>query len=217
MASHQGAPPRNTTHPPLSLVPATENLDHLVSIFHKTAANIGLPAAGFPPITPANISTLSIGKQMVLPLLCTSLQSRVHITTALENLATEIHDLSSQVANLDLSLQPPILAPLKASLRHIASRLPSAAQASFSPQRSSTTQQATHSSSGSRPARTSSTNPARQEKGNERAPPATPAPPPNTVWPSPSADPDLPRYDMLTSPLTQYGNPEVFSKKYPHT
>ena len=55
----------------------------------------------------------------------------MHIATALENLSTEMHDLSSQVANLDLSPQPLNLAPLQASLRDIASRLPSATQASF--------------------------------------------------------------------------------------
>jgi len=154
---------------------------------------------------------------MLLPLLWTSLQSSVHIVTALENLSTEIHDLSSQVANLDLSPQSPNLAPLQASLRNIASRLPSAAQAPFLPQRPGVPQQATPSSGGSRPTPTSNTKPARQEKGKQRAPPAPPPPPPNTVWPSPAADPDLPRYDMSTSPPTLYGNPEGFAKKYPHT
>jgi len=112
MASHQGGPSRIATPAPLSPLPPTGNLDHLVSIFHQTAADLGLPAAGFPPITPANISTLSIGEQMLLPLLCTSLQSSVHIATALENLSTEIHDLSSRIANLDISPEPPNLAPL---------------------------------------------------------------------------------------------------------
>jgi len=78
-------------------------------------------------------------------------------------------------------------------------------------------QQATPSSCGSRPAPSSNTNLARQEKGKERAPPAPPPPQPNRVWPSPAADPDLPRYDMSTSPPTLYCNPEVFAKKYPHT
>jgi len=217
MASHHGGPWRNATPAPLSPLPSTGNLDHLVSIFHETAANLGLPAAGFPPITPANISTLSIGEQMLLPLLCTSLQSSVHMATALENLSPEIHDLSSQVANLEFSPQPPNLAPLQASLRDIASCLPSAAQALFPPQRLGVPQQATPTSSGSRPTPASNTNPARQAKGKERAPPAPPPPPPNTVWPSPSADPDLPRYDMSTSPPTLYGNPEAFAKQYPHT
>jgi len=154
---------------------------------------------------------------MLLPLLCTSLQSSVHIVAALESLSTEIHDLFSQVANMDFSPQPPNLAPLQASLRDIASRLPSAAQASFPPQRPSVQRQATHPSAGSRSTATNNTNPARQEKGKERAHPAPPPPSPNTVWPSPSADPDLPRYDMSTSPPTLYGNPEAFARKYPHT
>ena len=217
MASHQGGPSRICTPAPLSPLPTTGNLDHLVSLFHQTAADLGLPAAGFSPITPANIFTLSIREQMLLPLLCTSLQSSVHSATALETLSTEIHDLSSQVANLDFSPQPPNLALLQASLRDIASRLPSTAQASFPPQRPGVPQQATPSSSGARPAPTSNTNPARQEKGKERAPPAPPPPPPNTVWPSPSADPHLPGYDMSTSPPILYGNPEAFTKKYPHT
>ena len=217
MASHQVGPQRNTIPALLSPLPTTGNLDHLGSIFHKTAADLGLPATGFPPITRANISTLSIGKHMLLPLLCTLLQTSVHIATALENLSTEIHNLSSQVANLDLSPQPPNLAPLQASLREIASRLPSAAQASFPPQHPNVPQQATHPPSGSCPAPTSNTNPTRQEKGKERTPPAPPPPPPNTVLPSPSADPDLPRYDMSTSPPTLYGNPEAFARKYPHT
>ena len=72
---------------------------------------------------------------MLLPLLCTSLQSSVHIATAFENLATEIHDLSSQVAKLDLSPQLPNLAPLQASIRDIASSLSSATQAPLPPQR----------------------------------------------------------------------------------
>jgi len=174
MASHLGGPPRSTTPAPLCPLPTTGNLDHQVSIFHKTAADLGLPATGFTPIAPANISTLSIGEQMLLPLLCTSLQLRVHIATALENLSMEIHDLSSQVAKLDLSPQPPNLAPLQASFRDIASCLPSAAQAPFPPHRPGIPQQATHSTSGSRPAPTGNTNPACQEKGKERAPPAPP-------------------------------------------
>ena len=193
MASHQGGPSRIGTPAPLSPLPTTGNLDHLLLLFHQTAADIGLPAAGFPPITPANLSTLSIGEQMLLPLLCTCLQLSVHIATALQSLWTEIHDLSSQVANLDLSPEPANLAPLQASLRDIASHLPTAAQASFPPQRPSVPQQATHSPSGSRPAPTTKTNPARQDKGKERALPAPPPPPPNTVWPSPSAEPNLPR------------------------
>jgi len=217
MASHHGGPSRIGTPAPLSPLPTTGNLDHLVSIFHQTAADQGLPAAGFPPITPANISTLSIGAQMLLPLLCTLLQSSVHIPTTLENLATEIHDLSSRIAILDIPPEAPNLAPLQASLRDIASRLPSAAQAPFPPQRPGVPQQATSSSSGSRPTPTSNIYPARQEKGKERAPPAPPQPPANMVCPSPAPDPDLPRYDMLTSPPTLYGNPEAFAKKYPHT
>jgi len=217
MASHRDGPSRIGTPAPLSPLPTTGNLDHLVSLFHQTAADLGLPAAGFPPITPANISTLSIGEQILLPLLCTSLQSSVHIATALESLSTEIHDLSSQVANLDFSPQPPNLAPLQASLRDISSRLPSTAQASFPPQHPCAPQQGTHPPTGSRPTPTGNTNHSRQEKGKERAPPAPPPPPANTVWPSPSADPDLPRYDMSTSPPTLYGNPEAFANKYPHT
>jgi len=54
-------------------------------------------------------------------------------------------------------------------------------------------------------------------KGKKRAPPAPPPPPPYTVWPSPSADPDLPRYDMSTSPPILDGNPEAFANKYPYT
>jgi len=185
MASHQGGPSRLGTPAPLSPLPTTGNLDHLVSLVHQTAADLVLPAEGFPPITPANISTLSIGEQILLPLLCTSLQLSIYIATALESLSTEIHHLSSQVANLDFTPQPPNLAPLQASLRDIASRLPSAAQDSFPPQRPSAPQQATHSSAGSRPTPTNNTNPARQEKAKERAHPAPPRPPPNTVWPSP--------------------------------
>ena len=124
MASHQGGPSRIGTPAPLSPIPTAGNLDHLVSIFHQTAADLGLPAAGFPPITPANISTLSSGEQMLLPLLCTSVQSSIHIASALENLSTEVHHLFSRIANLDISPQPPNLAPLQASLRDIASRLP---------------------------------------------------------------------------------------------
>ena len=124
MASHHGGPSRNPSPAPLSPLPTTGNLDHLVSIFHQTATDLGLPAAGFPPITPANISTLSIGELILLPLLYTSFQSSVHIATALENLSTEIHDLSSQISNLDLSLQPSNLALLQASLHDIASRPP---------------------------------------------------------------------------------------------
>ena len=217
MASIQGGPSRVGTPAPLSPLPTTGNLDHLVSLFHQTAADLGLPAAGSPPITPANISTLSFGEQMLLRLVCTSLQLSVHIATALESLSTEIHDLSSQVANLDFFPQPSNLAPLQASLRAIASRLPSSAQTFFPPQRPSAPQQATHPPTGSRPTPTGSTNPSRQEKGKERAPPAPPPPPANTVWPSPSAYPDLPRYDMSTSPRTLYSNPELFPKKYPHT
>jgi len=154
---------------------------------------------------------------MLLPLVCTSLQSSFHNATTLENLSTEIHDLSSQIANLDHAAKPTNLAPLQASLRDIASRPPSAAQASFPPHCPNVPQQATHSSSWSRPSPTTSTNPTRQDKGKERASPAPLPPPPNTVWPSPSADPDLPRYNMSTSPPTLYGNPEAFAKKYPHT
>jgi len=215
MASHQGGPSRLGTPAPLSPLPATGNLDHLVSLFHQTTADLGLPAAGFPPITSANISTLSIGEQMLLPLLCTSLQSSVHIATALEALSTEIHDLSSQVANLDFSPQPPNLAPLQASLPDIASRLPSATQASFPPQRPNVQQQATHPSAGTRSTPTNNAIPARQEKGKERAHPAPPPPPSNTGWPSPSADPDLPRYDMSTSPPTLYGNPDRLPNNTP--
>ena len=123
MASHPGGPSRIGTPAPLSPLPTTGNLDHLVSLFHQTAGDLGLPAAGFPPITPANISTLSIGEQMLLPLLCTSLQLSVHIVSALASLSTEIHDLSSQVANLDLSPKSRNLTRLQASLCDIASHL----------------------------------------------------------------------------------------------
>ena len=105
--------------------------------------------------------------------------------------------------------------------RHPSVKLPPVScqpvQASFPPQRPNVLHQATHSSSGPRPAPPNCTNPTRQENGKERAHPAPSPPPPNRVWPSPSADPDLPRYDMSTSPPTLYGNPEAFATKYPHT
>jgi len=116
MASLQGGPSRIRTPAPLTPLPTTGNLDYLVSLFHQTPADLGLTAAGFAPITPAKISTLSIGEQMLLPLVCRSLQWNGHIATTLENLATEIDDRSSQVGNLDLSPQGPDLAPLQASL-----------------------------------------------------------------------------------------------------
>jgi len=96
MASHlhlEDNPMRNTTPVPPSPLPTTGNLDQLISLFHETAANLGLPAEGFPPITPANISTLSIGEQIVLPL-CSSLQTSVHITTILDPLSTEVNNLA---------------------------------------------------------------------------------------------------------------------------
>ena len=58
-------------------------------------------------------------------------------------------------------------ATLRASVRNIASRLPSAAQVSFPPQRPNVPQQASHSPSGSRPAPSSNINPTCQEKGKE--------------------------------------------------
>jgi len=137
--------------------------------------------------------------------------------TALESLSTEIQDMSSQVANLDLSPQPSNRAPLQAFLRDIASRLLSAAQAPFPPHHHNIAPPATHPSSRTRPTPKGDSNPSHKEKGKERAPPPPAPPPPNTVWPSPSADPDLPRYDMSTSPPTLYGNSEAFAKKYPHT
>jgi len=69
---------------------------------------MSLRAERFPPITPANISTLSIREQILLPLLCTSLSANVRIPATLETLSLEIHDLSSPVANLDLTPQPQI-------------------------------------------------------------------------------------------------------------
>jgi len=131
MASHPGVPARNTTLTPLSRLLASGNIYHLFSLFHKAAANLGLLAPSFPPIIPVNISTLSIGEQMLLLLRCTSLQSSVHIATTLENLSPEILDLSAPIPNLDLSLQPPNFAPIQASLRDIASSLLAAAQAPF--------------------------------------------------------------------------------------
>jgi len=216
MVSHQGGPSRIGTPGPHSPLPTTGNLEHLDSLFHQTAGDLGLPAAGFPPITPANLSTHSIGEQMRFPLLCTSLEASFHNATARENLSTEIHDLCCPVANLNLTPQPPNLTSLQASLRDIASRLPLAAQAAFPPQRRNVPQQAPHSSAWSRPTPTSNTNPARQEKGKERAPLAPPPPPPNTVWPSPSADPDLPRYNMSTSLPILYCKAEAIAKNYPY-
>ena len=146
---------------------------------------------------------------MLLLLLCTSLQSSIHIATTLENLSTEVHDLASQVANLDLSPQPPNLAPVQASLRDIAACLPSAAQPSFPPQRPNVALPATNSSAKGHPTPTGDTESSHEEKEKGRPPPAPPPPPSNTFWPSPSADPDLPRFDMSTSLLILYSNPEA--------
>jgi len=87
-------PPGVPSPGPSSPHPPKGNHDLLVSLFHQAAANLGPPAHGFPPITPANISTLSIGQQMLLPMRCTSLNSSIHIASAHETLSSEVHDLS---------------------------------------------------------------------------------------------------------------------------
>jgi len=69
MAFHQDGPSRIGTPDPLSPLPTTGNLDHLVSLFHQTAADLGLPAAGFPPITPATFLPFVSGNK------CSSLYS----------------------------------------------------------------------------------------------------------------------------------------------
>jgi len=97
MAFHQhlkGGPPRNTTSVPLSPYSPPGNLDHLVSLFHTIAVNMGLLAAGFPAITPSIISTLSIEEQLILTLLWASIKMSIHLGAAREAVSTEMHDLS---------------------------------------------------------------------------------------------------------------------------
>jgi len=128
---------------------------------------------------------------MLLPLLCTSLKMSVQIATILETLCTEVHDLSSLVANLDFATQPPNHAPLQASLRDFASHLLSAAQAPFLPQRFNEAPPPPSYPSAFRPSPACNINPPHEGQGKGRAPPTLPPPPPpppNTVWLSPSAD-----------------------------
>ena len=152
---------------------------------------------------------------MLLPLLCTSINTSDHITAALNTLFTEVHDLASQVANLDVSTNPPISLHFKR---------PSATLPLSSPSHSCLFAPSTHQH------RTAPTPPQRGSSyavpsGNTNAPQEG-----KQQWRAPVVHPSTTHscqpikqtrtFQDLTHqlpPPTTYGNPEGFPNTYPHT
>jgi len=157
------------------------------------------------------LSGLSDGETILVPLSCSTLNALASMTRQLDTITTQLGNIQSAVHTMPTwpAVQG-VLEPINAAIRDLSHRVatpPTQAPAPTRPQvppTGATTRQAPA------PAR-----PSIPPTGATAPPPSRPrvrAPPPNKSS-SPAFDPDIPRYDVDTRSF--YGDPRAYADKFP--
>ena len=199
------APSRQLSSPDL-----TESHLNIRDFVRETRQRLNFLSVQLPILDDHQVSELSDGEMILVPLSCSALNALASMTRQLDTITTELGTIQGIVATLPTgSAMDSKLAPINASLRDLSQRVSAAPPPHMSappwapvPPTSVTTRPSTLQVQPTRPAP-----PPAQPRPKGRAPP--PDAPPS------SFDPDIPRYDADTR--TFYGDPRAYADKFPHS
>jgi len=195
-AAPSRAASRQSSSPGLS-----ESHLYIRDFVRETRQRLNFTSTQLPILDDTQLSELSDGETILLPLCCSALNALASMTSQLDTITTQLGTIQGIVSTLPTTAALDCkLSPLQASLRDLSQRVSAAPHAQA-------------------PAPTRPSVPPTGTTTHPMPPPPPPqvrtktsAPPPNRSTPS-SFDPDLPRYDPDTRSF--YGNPRAYAEKFP--
>jgi len=193
-ATPSRASSRQSSTPELS-----ESHLYIRDFVRETRQCLHFTSTQLPILDDRQLSELSDGETLLLPLCCSALNALASMTRQLDTITTQLGNIQSVVATLPtFPALEGALTPINASLRDLSQRVSAAPH----PQAPAPTRPSVP------PTRTTThpMPPPPQVRTKARAPP------PNKSTPS-SFDPDIPRYDPDTHSF--YGNPRAYADKFP--
>jgi len=193
-AAPSRASSRQSSSPGLS-----ESHLYIRDFVRETRQRLHFTSTQLPILDDTQLSELSDGETILLPLCCSALNALASMTRQLDTITTQLGNIQSMVAILPtFPALDGALAPINASLCDLSQRVSAAPH-----------QQAPAPIRPSVPPTSTTTIPMPPPP---QARPRVRAPPQNKSTPS-SFDPDIPRYDPDTRSF--YGNPRAYADKFP--
>jgi len=205
---------RNPSRAPSAQSSSPElNESHLYirDFVRETRQRLNFTSVQLPILDHHQLSGLSDGETILVPLSCSTLNALASMTRQLDTITTQLGNIQNAVHTIPTWPAPQgVLDPINAAIRDLSHRVTAPPAQAPAPTRplvpptSVTTRQT--------PA---PTRPAIPPSGAPAPPPPRPrarAPPPNKGSSS-SFDPDIPRYDVGTRSF--YGDPRAYSDKFP--
>jgi len=187
---------RQSSSPDLS-----ESHLYICDFVRETRQRLNFTSTQLPILDDSQLSELSDGETILLPLCCSALNALASMTRQLDTITTQLGTVPGIVATLPTTTALDCkLSPIIASLRDLSQRVSAAPH----PQAPAPTRPSVLP--------TGATTHLMPPPPPPQVRTKTRAPPPNKSTPS-SFDPDIPRYDP--DPRSFYGNPRAYPEKFP--
>jgi len=212
---------RNSCRPTSALFSSPELSDshlYIRDFVRETRQTLNFTPVQLPILDDHQLSGLSDGETILVPLSCSTLNALASMTRQLDSITTQIGNITAQLGTIQAATHTMptwtalegVLTPINAAIRDLSHRVSAPAPQAPAPTRppvpptGATTRQAPPP-----------TRPVVPPSGTHAPPPPRPktrAPPPDRA-PSASFDPDIPRYDVDTRSF--YGDPRAYADKFP--
>jgi len=190
----------------------TESHIYIRDFVRETRRTLNFTSTQLPILDDHQLSGLSDGETILIPLSCSSLNALASMTRQLDTITTQLGAIQSALHTMPTwtALQG-TLEPINAAIRDLSHRVATPPPQPPAPTRPSVPPTGATTRQTIPPPTRHSVPPS----GATTLPPARPkerAPPPAKVSP-PSFDPDIPRYDVGTRSF--YGDPRAYADKFP--
>ena len=200
------APSERSSSPELS-----ETHLYIRDFVRETRQRLNFTSTQLPILDDHQLSGLSDGETILVPLSCSSLNALASMTRQLDTIKTQLGNIQTALHTMPTwtALQG-TLEPINAAIRDLSHRVAAPPPQAPAPTRPPVPPTGATTRQQSAPTRPSAPPPAAPAFPLPR--PKTRAPPPNKT-PTPSFDPDIPRYDVGTRSF--YGDPRAYADKFP--
>jgi len=205
------APSRQSSQPDLN-----ESHLYIRDFVRETRQRLNFTTVQLPILDDSQLSELSDGEMILVPLSCSTLNALASMTRQLDTITTQLGNIQQAVHTVPTwtALQG-VLAPINAAIRDLSHRVTAPTPQAPAPTRPPIPP----SSAPTRPAPAPTRPPVPPTRATTHSAPtmppptAKPRPPPPNKGPSSSFDPDIPRYDPDTRSF--YGDPRAYVVKFP--
>jgi len=200
------APSAQSSSPELS-----ESHLYIRNFVRETRQRLNFTSVQLPILDDHQLSGLSDGETILVPLSCSTLNALASMTPQLDTITTQLGNIQTALHTMPtwLALQG-VIEPINAAIRDLSHRVTAPPPQAPAPTRppvpptGATTRQAPTTARPPIPPSSAPAPPSSRPKSK--------APPPNK-GPSSSFDPDIPRYDVGTRSF--YGDPRAYAVKFP--